>query len=56
MDLSYSQKVPSRDLHNSSMKNFEVIGHSYFKVPERTDFAKAIIGSFAASTSDAPPS
>src|SRR5437867_4662821 len=26
----------------SSMKNFELLGHSYFKVPERTDFAKAI--------------
>ena len=24
------------------MKNFELVGHSYFKVPERTDFAKAI--------------
>jgi len=26
----------------SSMKNFELVGHSYFKVPERTDFAKAL--------------
>ena len=26
----------------SSMKNFELVGHSYFKVPQRTDFAKAI--------------
>src|SRR5205807_2023064 len=24
----------------SSMKNFELVGHSYFKVPERTDYAK----------------
>jgi len=24
------------------MKNFELVGHSYFKVPERTDFAKAL--------------
>ena len=26
----------------SSMKNFELLGHSYFKVPERTDWAKAL--------------
>src|SRR5262245_19401515 len=25
----------------SSMKNFELVGHSYFKIPERTAFAKA---------------
>ena len=26
----------------SSMKDFELVGQSYFKVPERTDFAKAV--------------
>lgn len=26
----------------SSMKNFELVGQSYFKIPERTDFAKGI--------------
>jgi len=26
----------------SSMKDFELVGHSYFKVPERTDYAKGL--------------
>src|SRR5471030_386234 len=26
--------------HYSSIRNFELLGHSYFKIPERTDWAK----------------